>query len=396
MVQGNCVKQIIEWVRILTPRSLKLISIGLVGVLLATGLWPLDFWPKNQVEWLRGENGLRFEGESLIAGRTVGGYARSADHLGNALLGDSKNSGLSIEIWLRSAEDAKTDVPNILSFVNDLGKVTFVLGQWKSSLIIRWPLPGYDIAEKWKEIEVKNAVPRDVRRLITVASDEKGTSIYLDGKLAGTYPNPNFKDVSHGIRDRWFILGNSPSGKGSWSGDVFGLAFYKAALNEKEASESFGQWTKGEKKKNPHTKEAALYLFDEGAGNRVRNVLGAEGPLTVPDHPTFQREVLGLPLINKYNKLSYVKDGVVNILGFVPFGFFLSLWMIKTRGWPRGTNIMIAVGLGGLVSLSIELVQVFIPVRDSSLMDLVCNTFGTVIGVGLSMFAARFLLLVHS
>jgi glycopeptide antibiotics resistance protein len=131
----------------------------------------------------------------------------------------------------------------------------------------------------------------------------------------------------------------------------------------------------------------ALYLFDEGAGNRVRNAFGTTAPLIIPDHPAFQREVLDQPLINKYNRLSYVKDGVVNILGFVPFGFFLSLWMIKTGRWSRGTIILIAVGLGALVSLTIELIQVFIPVRDSSLMDLVCNTFGTLIGARVWVFA---------
>jgi glycopeptide antibiotics resistance protein len=94
-------------------------------------------------------------------------------------------------------------------------------------------------------------------------------------------------------------------------------------------------------------------------------------------------------LINKDDELAYVNDGVVNVLGFIPFGFFLTLWMIKTRQWSRGTIILIAVGLGALVSLTIELVQVFIPVRDSSLMDLMCNTFGTLIGAGVWLFAGR-------
>jgi hypothetical protein len=376
-----------EWLnRILEPRWLKWIPISIVAVFLAGGLWPLDFSPKNQVEWLMGEKGLHFRGESVIPGKTVGGYAWSTVHLGIALPRSFEHPGLCIEMWLRSADHEIADVLNILSFVNDVGKVTFVLGQWKSSFIIRWPAPGYDVRKKWKEIEVEDALPKGGRRLITVASDEKGTFIYVDGELARSYPNLDSNDVAHRIRASSFVLGNSPSGQGSWSGDVFGLAFYDAALNEKEALESFRQWTKGQKGKNPYPSETALYLFEEGGGNRVRNALGPGPSLSIPEHPAFQREVLGPPLINKYNKFSYIKDGIVNLVGFVPLGLFLSLWLLKTRPWPMGSIILIAVGVGGLMSLTIELAQVFIPVRDSSLMDLMCNTFGTLVGAGISVF----------
>jgi hypothetical protein len=267
--------------------------------------------------------------------------------------------------------------------MDDSGKVVLLLGQWRSSLIIRRPVPGYDVREKWKEIGADDALPKGVRRLITVASGEKGTSIYLNGKLARAYPNLNLTDAEPGITERSFILGNSPSGKASWSGDVFGLAFYNTGFNESEALESFHQWTKGDKRRNPYTKgEVALYLFNEGAGNRVQNALGATAPLMIPDHPAFQREILGRPLISKYNKISYIKDGVVNILGFIPFGLCVSLWIFKTGRWPKSQAILIAVGMGALLSSTIEIVQAFIPVRDSSLMDLICNTGGTVLGAG--------------
>jgi hypothetical protein len=381
------VKRIIEWNRLLKPRWLKWISISIVAVFFAVGLWPLDFSPKNHVEWLRGEKGLRFMGESVMHGRTVGGYVSS---LGLPVIRDARKRGFTIEIWLRALEDAKGGVPSFLSFVDHSCKVVLSLGQWKSSLIIRWPVAGYDVRKKWKEIGAKDALPKGVRRLITVASDQKGTFIYLDGRLGRAYPDLNLNDTPEGMKNCSFILGNSPTGKASWSGDVYGLALYDAALNETEALESFQRWTTGENKENSHSREeVALYLFDEGAGNRVRNALGTTAPLVIPDHPAFPREVLGPPLINKYNRLSYVKDGAVNILGFIPFGFFLSLWMIKTRPWSRATIILIAVGLGTLVSLSIELVQVLIPVRDSSLMDLVCNTFGAGMGAGISLSVGR-------
>lgn len=107
---------------------------------------------------------------------------------------DAERRGFSIELWLRSSEDSKGGVPSFLSFVDNSGKVVLLLGQWRSSLILRRPVPGYDVREKWKEIGVKDALPKGIKRLITVSSDEKGTFIYLDGKLAQSYPNLNLND----------------------------------------------------------------------------------------------------------------------------------------------------------------------------------------------------------
>jgi hypothetical protein len=94
------VKQIIEWGPILEARSVKWICIGLVGVLLAFGLWPLDFWPKNHVEWLRAEKGLRFTGKSVMHERTVGGYVSS---VGPPAKRDSKKRGFTIEIFSKAS-----------------------------------------------------------------------------------------------------------------------------------------------------------------------------------------------------------------------------------------------------------------------------------------------------
>lgn len=71
-----------------------------------------------------------------------------------------------------------------------------------------------------------------------------------------------------------------------------------------------------------------------------------------------------------------------NIALFVPFGLLLALVLPRQRWW-------LAV-LGGLaVSSLAELVQeVFLPGRSGTVSDVVANTAGTVIGVGLSLAVA--------
>lgn len=71
----------------------------------------------------------------------------------------------------------------------------------------------------------------------------------------------------------------------------------------------------------------------------------------------------------------HVVESSANIAMFVPFGI-LSAMAFPTRGW------WVIAGLGILVSTSMELGQLlFITARFSSVVDVVMNTLGTVIGV---------------
>jgi glycopeptide antibiotics resistance protein len=80
---------------------------------------------------------------------------------------------------------------------------------------------------------------------------------------------------------------------------------------------------------------------------------------------------------------SYLMDVLTNILGFIPFGFFFSayLWIKKPRSIFR--LLLATTVIAGCMSLSIELIQVYIPVRNSQIMDIIMNIIGTSIGAAL-------------
>ncbi len=74
-------------------------------------------------------------------------------------------------------------------------------------------------------------------------------------------------------------------------------------------------------------------------------------------------------------------DFGLNIAAFVPLG--ATIWLDRRRrGGIRGW--LIAVILGGLLSLLIELVQVYLPGRDASKVDLLANTLGAAVGAALA------------
>src|SRR5207248_262794 len=91
-----------------------------------------------------------------------------------------------------------------------------------------------------------------------------------------------------------------------------------------------------------------------------------------PLHPT----VLALPHPFRLHRI----DTLLNILGFIPLGFFLCAYLEDAKHYSRRNGFVGAIIFGVLTSLAIELLQVFLPSRDSSLLDVVNNVLGTIAG----------------
>jgi len=72
-------------------------------------------------------------------------------------------------------------------------------------------------------------------------------------------------------------------------------------------------------------------------------------------------------------------DFFLNVLLFVPFGFGVSAQVCK-RGGDRWTAFLLALVAGAGVSYTVEVLQFYIPARDSGWEDVFSNTTGSVAG----------------
>ena len=136
-------------------------------------------------------------------------------------------------------------------------------------------------------------------------------------------------------------------------------------------------------KESPATEAIiARYAFDEGSGSAARNDVTSQYKIIIPAFFKPPRHtILSSPREDAYMTLSYLKDIVQNILGFVPFGFLAISAIALTPRLSDRSKSMIVVFFGFAFSLSIELIQIFIPARSSSLTDISTNTLGAALGV---------------
>jgi glycopeptide antibiotics resistance protein len=74
-----------------------------------------------------------------------------------------------------------------------------------------------------------------------------------------------------------------------------------------------------------------------------------------------------------------VGDGILNVAAFVPLGWLLSRGIRDIAASSTGRVFTVA-GFCVMVSLAVETLQFFLPSRYSSLIDVLTNTAGAVIG----------------
>ena len=178
------------------------------------------------------------------------------------------------------------------------------------------------------------------------------------------------------------ILGNAATGKSAWSGRLFGLAIFNRALDAKEVAAHQAVWARGAVHELAHEPGlAALYSFAEGAGQQVSDHSPNQHHLFIPsEYVVLYKTVLGSSRSVVPRDWYAARDIVLNLLGFVPFGFLTFIYYrgASTGQWLR--TIIIATLTGATLSLVIEIGQVWLPTRHSSLLDLALNTAGSGFG----------------
>ena len=329
------------------------ICAAVLCVILILGLWPFHS-PENEVAWLVDRNGLQFGRPATVM--SSGAFQ---------LTGAENEASLSIEVWLQP------------------------LRIWDSGTLLAFYTPGspsqFSLRQSLVDLELTNTARRYVGNVfrrrrpvfLTIATGAHGTAVYVDSVLARAAPQ--FRPFAKPFAGR-LVLGDSPGQTDSWAGELLGLAIYRRELDATEVLRHYESWTQSGRPEVPNDdRNAALYLFNERAGNVVHDQAGSGVNLSIPEKYVVLDQIFLEPFWKEFNlSRSYWESAVKNIVGFIPFGFCFCACLSahKTR-----RTALVTVILGTLTSLAIEILQAYLPTRDSGTTDLFTNTLGTYLGV---------------
>lgn len=102
----------------------------------------------------------------------------------------------------------------------------------------------------------------------------------------------------------------------------------------------------------------------------------------------FEERLRSLQAQNLFKLKGLVDDVVVNILLFLPVGF--SFGLVYARSGRSNIGGFLIVTLSGLaMSGMVEFLQLYIPFRFSSYLDIISNGIGAAAGFGISLFAGE-------
>jgi hypothetical protein len=343
-----------------SPRLVRGMCTLVLGIILVAGLWPFHA-PRNDVSWLSEGTGVLFgKHGSIVSASPFRAH------------GSQGSNSCSLEIWLKPTRVDSGGM--ILAFYWPESRVVpFALRQVRGGLVIE-----SDSQDKKAEMYVGDVLTTQKPVLVTITSGEAGTAIYADGSLV---KRAQYFAFSNRQLTGRFVVGGAPATPYNWSGQVRGLAVYDRELAATDVSQSFLAWTNGVQRNSAKGEGVvARYLFDEENGNVVHNEVDSVTDLLIPERFfVLHEKFLERPWDEFRPNWSYWKNIGINVIGFIPLGFFFYVYFSQVQRSENSAAFTIALGFA--VSLSIEVLQAFLPTRDSGMTDLVTNTLGTAIGV---------------
>jgi VanZ family protein len=333
----------------------------LCGILVA-GLWPFHA-PKNAVSWLSNRNGLLFGDYGSIL--SAGEFRLSA----------SQEGPCSLEIWFQPA--ATFDSNDIVAFSTEKNPVQFAIAQSGDDLFAIRNVVDPQQHVRESHLAIDHVFRAGNKLFITITSGPRGTVVYLNGTMAKTSPKFTFsaKDFAGEL-----VVGNSPVQNNTWGGQLWGLGIFDRDLTAAEVLQHYESWSKNLGAQLAGTDGTrALYVFNEGEGRVVHNEIASEPDLRIPEHYFVLHKRFLEPFWKEFRpNWVFAQDVILNVVAFVPLGFLLCAYFSSVRALNRPR--LVAIMLGAAVSLTIEILQAYLPTRESGTLDIITNTTGTAAG----------------
>ncbi len=350
--------------------ALTILALTIIVIVLFFGLRP-KIWPIHNVpHWISGKNALRFNNPGIAFVDDIQRFNRKQN-----------SDEFTIHMSVSPESFRKRGFRPILMLHDGDDHHQLTIWHWGAS-IIAMNGNDYDNTRKWPRISAKNALSLGETSFITVTSSDLGTRLFVNGLLAKADENWQLTVPDDGKKLR-LILGNSVYGKHGWNGEIYGLALYGKALSPEEVKSLYERSVRESRFLHSEVEDLLLlFTFTEDKGHLIPDKSGHNLPLQLSSRSIqFKKTFLSAPWHNFNPNKSFFVDAILNLIGFIPLGTVTYCWLRQSHLLPSRYETTGIVVFCFSLSLSMEILQAWLPNRSSSLLDLSLNTLGAWLGV---------------
>jgi VanZ family protein len=334
----------------------KLLLLVITLLMLAAGFWQKGTREPQPPVWQDSGSGLSFNGQTSFA------YAERFPAVEEA-------AGLAINLAIKPEFPSRSRFGVLLELFDRFDEERIVLAQWDKSLMV---LNSDDFSNKAKKPKIYAELPQDNQvHDLSIQSNANGTRVYIDGEMVGQNKNLQLR-LPQQPNKSYVVVGNGVRTRTPWNGTIYSLAVSQMQADDTGLLET--------------GRPLISYKFDEGEGSLIRDYSPNMVNLSIPEKPILLLvSVLDVPAYVQLKDPWMKRDLVLNFIGFIPFGFLLAGLLLKASDNSAGTAVLLSFLISFLFSLSIELTQVLLPQRTSSMVDLVLNSLGGLCGAGFAL-----------
>lgn len=346
-------------------------------------LWPFDFdaYVKNDNRWVKGSGGIEFPGT---------GQAVSISPSQEFFNRMTKGNGLTLELWIETQDLKQSGPARILTYSSNTGERNFTVGQSYDQLVVRLRTTETSLNGTNPHLIIEDTFNDQSMQHLVVTYDFYEQRVYLNGeqKKRSKVLKGGFSNWDPSCR---LGAGNEVTGNRPWKGKIYYAAVFNRPLAELEIHHNyhaglqseFNKLGAGNNRVIAET-QVARYLFDEGEGATIHDSGSGLSPadLFIPKYIWRGNSPL-LDFSRGYFKSnSWFSDVVINIMIFIPLGFFLH-GILRVRYGLTSKVSLAALLAGALLTLGVESLQHFSLTRSSSLIDVTTNVAGTALGIAI-------------
>ncbi len=324
-----------------------------LGIALFLTLWPFNFLCKNVVTATPG-GGFHFESPSIAY----------LSHL-PIKISELKKFSLIMEV---KSDITLIDIDGII-FGNCINydKQNFLMVQVRENVEFFISANGVS-----REIFGEGIFEKDNPVWIEITYDGNKLTFLKNGSVKNVVTIENL-DFSRWNSSYPFVFANGGDGMNPWSGTIFSFDVFDSVV------------TISDRQHLETIRRQVAPLISLSVQQEQTGPYQLQGNISAPSvviparfNPPGKSLLISLLNLTEWGHIDYM-DFFLNIVFFLPFGFLLRLLLEKyTNRYYLSFFITIMTGL--LLTITIETLQSFLPIRYTSILDVLSNTLGTIIG----------------